>query len=75
MFCFVFLAPYARPNRYEEAFFSLEKQVEKGSLRSRASLLIVSVAVDIRLIVDIRRCQLYFRYDAVPEGVCSSDRY
>ena len=37
MFCFLFLAPYARTTRYEEAFFSLENQGKKGSLRSRAS--------------------------------------
>ena len=35
---FLFLAPYARTTRYEEAFFSLENQGKKGSLRSRASL-------------------------------------
>ena len=39
MFCFLFLAPYARTTRYEEAFFPLENQGKKGSLRSRASLL------------------------------------
>ena len=32
-----FLAPYARTTPYEEAFFSLENQGKKGSLRSRAS--------------------------------------
>ena len=37
MFCFLFLVPYARTTRYEEAFFSLEKQRKNGSLRSRAS--------------------------------------
>ena len=36
-FVFLFLAPYARTTRYEEAFFSLENQGKKGSLRSRAS--------------------------------------
>ena len=36
---FLFLAPYARTTRYEEAFFPLENQGKKGSLRSRASLL------------------------------------
>ena len=35
---FIFLAPYARTTRYEEAFFPLENQGKKGSLRSRASL-------------------------------------
>ena len=35
---FLFLAPYARTIRYEEAFLSLENQGKKGSLRSRASL-------------------------------------
>ena len=35
---FLFLAPYARTTRYEEAFFSLQNQRNKGSLRSRASL-------------------------------------
>ena len=35
---FLFLAPYARTTRYEEAFFSLENQGKKDSLRSRASL-------------------------------------
>ena len=30
MFCFLFLAPYARTTRYEEAFFSLEKQGKKA---------------------------------------------
>ena len=34
---FLFLAPYARTTRYEEAFFSLENQGKKGSLHSRAS--------------------------------------
>ena len=38
MFGFLFLAPYARTTRYEEAFFSLENQGKNGSLRSRASL-------------------------------------
>ena len=38
MFCFLFLAPYARTTRYEEAVFSLENQGKRGSLRSRASL-------------------------------------
>ena len=42
MFCFLFLAPYARTTRYEEAVFSLENQGKKGSLRSRASLLIIN---------------------------------
>ena len=37
MFCFLFLAPYARTTRYEEAFSSLENQGKNGSLRSRAS--------------------------------------
>ena len=37
MFCFLFVAPYARTTRYEEAFFSLQNQGKKGSLRSRAS--------------------------------------
>ena len=36
MLCFLFLAAYARTTRYEEAFFSLENQGKKGSLRSRA---------------------------------------
>ena len=35
---FLFLAPYARTTRYEEAFLSLENQGKTGSLRSRASL-------------------------------------
>ena len=39
MFCFLFLAPYARTTRYEKAFFPLENQGKKGSLRSRASWL------------------------------------
>ena len=38
MFCFLFLAPYARTTRYDEAFFSLENQGKKDLLRSRASL-------------------------------------
>ena len=38
MFGFLFLAPYARTTRYEEAFFSLENQGKQGSLRSRAPL-------------------------------------
>ena len=38
MFGFLFLAPYARTTRYEEAFFPLENQGKKDSLRSRASL-------------------------------------
>ena len=38
MSCFLFLAPYARTTRYEEAFFPLENQGKKGSLRSSASL-------------------------------------
>ena len=38
MFRFLFLAPYARTTRYEEAFCSLENQGKKGSPRSRASL-------------------------------------
>ena len=38
---FLFLAPYARTTRYEEAFFSLENRGKKGSLRSRASLLVI----------------------------------
>ena len=37
MFGFLFLAPYARTTRYEEASFSLENEGKKGSLRSRAS--------------------------------------
>ena len=37
MFCFLFLAPYARTTRYEETFFSLENQGKEDSLRSRAS--------------------------------------
>ena len=37
MFHFLFLAPYARTTRYEEAFFCLENQGKNGSLRSRAS--------------------------------------
>ena len=37
VFCFLFLAPYARTTRYEEAFFRLENQGKKSSLRSRAS--------------------------------------
>ena len=41
MFGYLFLAPYARTTRYEEAFLSLENQGKKGSLRSRASLLIL----------------------------------
>ena len=41
MFGFLFLAPYARTTRYEEAFFSLENQGKKGSFRSRASLQLV----------------------------------
>ena len=40
MFCFLFLAPYARTTRYEEFLFSLENQGQKGSLRSRASWLL-----------------------------------
>ena len=35
---FFILAPYAHTTRYEEAFFPLETQGKKGSLRSRASL-------------------------------------
>ena len=38
MFGFLFLAPYARTTRYEEAFFPFENQGKTGSLRSRASL-------------------------------------
>ena len=38
-FLFLFLAPYARTTRYEEALFSLENHGKKGSLRSRASFL------------------------------------
>ena len=38
---FLFLEPYARTTRYEEAFVSLENQGKKGSLRSCASLLIL----------------------------------
>ena len=34
---YFFLAPYVRATRYEEAFFPLENQGKKGSLRSRAS--------------------------------------
>ena len=41
VFIFLFLAPYARTTRYEEAFFSLENQGKKCLLRSRASLLIM----------------------------------
>ena len=37
MFCVLFLAPYARTTRYEEAFLPLENQGKDGSLRSRAS--------------------------------------
>ena len=37
MFGFLFLAPYARTTRCEEAFFSLENQGKIDSLRSRAS--------------------------------------
>ena len=37
MFRFLFLALYARTTRYEEAFFALENQGKKDSLRSRAS--------------------------------------
>ena len=40
MLYFLVLAPYARTTRYEEFFFSLENQGKKGSLRSRASLLV-----------------------------------
>ena len=40
---FLFSAPYARTTRYEEAFFALENQGKKGSLRSRASLLFFSI--------------------------------
>ena len=36
---FFFLAPYARTSRYEEAFFPLQNQEKKDSLRSRAALL------------------------------------
>ena len=36
-FAFLFFAPYARTTRYEETYFSLENQGQKGSLRSRAS--------------------------------------
>ena len=39
LFCFLFLAAYARTTRYEEAFSPLENQEKKGSLRSHASLL------------------------------------
>ena len=42
VFLLMFLAPYARTTRYEEAFCSLENQGKKGSLRSRASLLVSS---------------------------------
>ena len=38
---FCFLAPYARTTRYEEAFFPLEYQRKKDSLRLRASLLVI----------------------------------
>ena len=41
MLGFLFLEPYARTTRYEEAFVSLENQGKKGSLRSCASLLIL----------------------------------
>ena len=34
---FLFLAPYARTTRYDEAFFPLENQGKKDSLSSRAS--------------------------------------
>ena len=40
MFCFLFLAPYARTTRYEEAFFSLENQGKKR-LASLARLMII----------------------------------
>ena len=33
------------------------------------------VAVDIRLIVEIRRCQLYASFATVPEGVCFAALY
>ena len=35
---FLFLAPYARTTRYEEAFFPWKTKEKKGSLRPRASL-------------------------------------
>ena len=41
IFCFIFVAPYARTTRCEEAFFSLENQGKEGSLRSRASLPVI----------------------------------
>ena len=37
-YIYIYLAPYARTSRYEEAFSSLENQGKKGSLRPRASL-------------------------------------
>ena len=41
MFGFLFLAPYARTTRHEEALFALENNGEISSLRSRASLLVI----------------------------------
>ena len=38
---FFIFAPCARTTRYEEAFFSLENQGKKGSLRSGASILVI----------------------------------
>ena len=40
MFCFLYLAPYARTTRYEEAFFSLGKP-RKKRLASLARLIIM----------------------------------
>ena len=41
IFSFLFLAPDARTTRYKEAYFPLENQGKKGSLRSRASLILL----------------------------------
>ena len=46
MFGLLFLVPYARMTLYEEAFFSLENQGKKGSLRLRASLLYIQTFFD-----------------------------
>ena len=52
MFGFLFLAPYARTTRYEEAFFSLENQGNKR-VPSPARLIICGIIITMRIIPTI----------------------
>ena len=43
MFSFLFLAPYARTTRYEEAFFSLENQGKKAHFARALARLMINI--------------------------------